>query len=303
MIAIRLIKLYFYEKVAVRVFRKIQTIVSLLFFACIAIPVSAQIPVVSVSSNPSGLICTNTLINLSGNATNSPITSWKWTLNPSTGFSFTQPDSNQNSQINFSTQGTYTITLSATNASGTGAANLVVNVNPSASANFSNSFGNTGMPVTVYFNNLSSNFSGSIWSFGDGSPSITINSPSHGYAQTGIYAVQLIATNPNGCHDTIQRTIMVSDSSGISMPNIFTPNGDGINDVFLPQSTGLSKLDMRIYNRHGVLVSHIEKVNQHWDGRTTSGMECSEGTYYFVLRASGLDGKTYDLKGFVHLVR
>ena len=87
------------------------------------------------------------------------------------------------------------------------------------------------------------------------------------------------------------------------MPNVFSPNGDGHNDVLEVVSHGILTLDMVIMNRWGQLVGHIEHPNQVWDSRTLSGERCPEGSYFYVLKAAGSDGRDYDLSGAITLVR
>lgn len=81
------------------------------------------------------------------------------------------------------------------------------------------------------------------------------------------------------------------------LPNIFTPNGDNINDV-LSFNKCFKLLKTTIYNRWGNIVFETEKENHFWDGRTTSGEECVEGTYFYVITT---EEKTY--KGYLQLTR
>ena len=83
----------------------------------------------------------------------------------------------------------------------------------------------------------------------------------------------------------------------INLPNVFTPNTDLINEV-LKFETCSTILSTTIYNRWGNKVFETENNNHFWDGRTTSGENCTEGTYYFVLQT---EEKIF--KGFVQLVR
>ncbi len=97
----------------------------------------------------------------------------------------------------------------------------------------------------------------------------------------------------------------------ISVPNIFSPNGDGINDTWelIVSSGELSILNYKctIYDRWGTKVfntDNVGMVSDAWDGHTTAGIFCSEGAYYYVI--SYMDGKTNgqkNLKGFLELVR
>jgi gliding motility-associated-like protein len=112
-----------------------------------------------------------------------------------------------------------------------------------------------------------------------------------------------VAYGVNGCNDTTSYKFRVSDSSSISLPNIFTPNGDGANDVYIPITRGISGLNAWVYNRDGVIVSNWDKPRGGWDGYSTSGEPCSDGVYYIVVNAFGFDGKVYKLKSSITLIR
>ena len=87
------------------------------------------------------------------------------------------------------------------------------------------------------------------------------------------------------------------------IPNIFTPNGDNINDVFYIINTGMISLTCDIYNRWGQLLHTITAPNQGWDGIEPNGDKAPDGTYLFILQAQGNDGKTYKQQGTVTLFR
>ena len=82
------------------------------------------------------------------------------------------------------------------------------------------------------------------------------------------------------------------------IPNVFTPNGDGENDLFKPYGTNITSLYMEIYNRWGELIYRTEQVNSGWDGRTTAGALCTEGTYFYLIE---VNGETY--KGTITMLR
>lgn len=85
------------------------------------------------------------------------------------------------------------------------------------------------------------------------------------------------------------------------MPNVFTPNYDSINDVFRPITDEITELEFSIYNRYGNLIFETNRLRGFWDGRTTGGEPCPDGTYFCVLTATGVDGKKYKEKTFVQL--
>ena len=94
-------------------------------------------------------------------------------------------------------------------------------------------------------------------------------------------------------------------ADSIKVPNVFTPNMDGVNDVFkasIPNELDVNGYSLSIYDRYGVLIFDTQKARQHWDGRTTSGVQCSEGTYFYLLQLS-VSSQQIELTGFVQLFR
>ena len=89
--------------------------------------------------------------------------------------------------------------------------------------------------------------------------------------------------------------------SNIILPNVFTPNFDSINDVFKPYLDEITELNFSIFNRYGNLIFETTRLNGFWDGRTTSGEPCKDGTYFCILNATGIEGKKYKEKTFIQL--
>jgi hypothetical protein len=122
------------------------------------------------------------------------------------------------------------------------------------------------------------------------------------YTSAGSYDVTVTVTDNNGCTDSDTITILVDEEITIEVPNVFTPNGDGSNDLFLINTTGIDYLKVSIYDRWGVLVAVVEGVNAGWDGRATNGMRAVDGTYYFVLDCITYQGAAINKTGFVTLL-
>jgi gliding motility-associated-like protein len=164
------------------------------------------------------------------------------------------------------------------------------------------------VPAAVYvgsqvdFSNFSTgNIASYQWSFGDLATS-TLLHPSHVYGQSGSYPVQLIVSGPPACPDTAVQTVVVENDS-LFLPNVFSPNGDGINDVFqfrVPPSQGFA---LNIYDRWGNLVHTSLDPNQKWDGRNAQGEALAEGVYYYAIQVVGLEDVVIDKTGWVTLVR
>ena len=199
--------------------------------------------------------------------------------------------------------GTYTVT--GTNGCGTDDASAEVTA-VVIGASFTAAPTEGEAPLTVQFTNTSVPVDAAVlWQFGDGAES-SVTDPDHLYEEEGAYTVTLMVTS-QGCTASAVTVILVtrgaSGPSAVSVPNVFTPNGDGSNDQFRVTSTGLERFDLRIYNRYGQEMARLERPAQSWDGRTFAGEPASEGTYFFVLDARGLDGQEHKLHGTLTLLR
>ncbi len=96
---------------------------------------------------------------------------------------------------------------------------------------------------------------------------------------------------------TVSDTLPNSNNCIENMPTVFTPNNDSANDV-LYFNTCTTILSTTIYNRWGNVVFKTDKQNYYWDGRTTSGEMCTNGTYFYILQT---EDRNY--KGVIQLIR
>ncbi|MEI6021243.1 MAG: gliding motility-associated C-terminal domain-containing protein, partial [Bacteroidota bacterium] len=85
----------------------------------------------------------------------------------------------------------------------------------------------------------------------------------------------------------------------------FTPNGDGINDEFFLKANNLVQINIKIYDRWGNMVfdSNSDKGNIRWDGKNANGQMVSEGVYFYELKATGADTKTFNQKGTITVAK
>lgn len=140
------------------------------------------------------------------------------------------------------------------------------------------------------------------WDFGDGASSAAAN-PIHVYRNPGNYRIVLKVLNPTtGCSDSMVYEYLFVDSIQIILPNAFTPNGDGTNDVYAGVMRNLSEVDFRVYDRWGGVVYQTRQTNVLWDG-TNSGNACAPGIYPYVLEAKGKNNRPYQLTGQIVLIR
>jgi gliding motility-associated-like protein len=144
-----------------------------------------------------------------------------------------------------------------------------------------------------------------IWQPSSGLSNDTILSPTATPSQTTTYYFSLVDTTGTiPCMSNVMDSVTITVCQyKVDVPNVFTPNNDGINDEFQTINSNISSLDCKIYNRWGTLISELIKPDETWDGRTTSGIECVSGVYYYILTATGENGKVFNQKGFVQLIR
>lgn len=127
----------------------------------------------------------------------------------------------------------------------------------------------------------------------------------HLFADTGRYAVKLIAENENGCVDSTLKDVFIDYKSAIWIPNAFTPNGDGINDTFLPKGDGLTKenYSLYVYNRWGNVMWSTNNPNQGWDGIGPDGKPAQNGSYVYDISYMLEGGREIHERGEFKLIR
>jgi gliding motility-associated-like protein len=138
------------------------------------------------------------------------------------------------------------------------------------------------------------------------SPTIGLNDPN---SQNPIASVNtnmtyvLTAYTADGCKATDTINIQVVKELKINMPNAFTPNGDGQNDIFRPLAVGIKSLGyFRIYNRWGDLIFSTSTIGQGWDG-TSRGVPQNAGNYIWQINGIDFFGKSFSQQGSVILIR
>lgn len=140
------------------------------------------------------------------------------------------------------------------------------------------------------------------WDFGDGYQANEA-SPAHVYRLPGAYTVRLIAANiQTTCADTLDYNYVFIDSIVMFIPNAFTPNGDGVNDVFGVLDRNFASFEIWIYNRWGQLVFESKDAKFSWDGRL-NGEFLQSGNYPYIIRGLGKNAKPYHYEGEIRLIR
>jgi gliding motility-associated-like protein len=155
-------------------------------------------------------------------------------------------------------------------------------------------------PLTVNFTDSSVGATNWSWDFGDFNTSSTQN-PTNVYT-SGNYTVTLTASSGT-CTSTATVVIVVEDGLTMEIPNVFTPNGDDVNDIFYIKSTGIKEISLQIFNRWGEKLYEFSGPKASWDGLAPNGQEVPEGTYFYFVKATGFDDTEIEKHGSVNLFR
>jgi gliding motility-associated-like protein len=161
-------------------------------------------------------------------------------------------------------------------------------------------------PVS-FLNNSSGTIVSCLWNFGDGSPTETGNTVTHLYNIIGTYLATLIVTDNNGCMDTISDTIKVKDIYAIYIPNAFSPNGDGINDIWYPKGISIdaNHYDCKIFDRWGKLIFQTNNPAEGWNGTYGNDGDVEKVTmdvYVYRIVLKEVDGPKHEYIGRVAIL-
>ncbi len=153
----------------------------------------------------------------------------------------------------------------------------------------------------VTFTNTSQGAVSYLWEFGDGTTS-TETHPTHTYTVSGTYLACLTAYNAYGCPAKTCEIIQVDLIPIVDVPNAFSPNGDGVNDILYVRGQDVLTLDFRVFNRWGELVFQTNNLSQGWDG-LYKGVPQEMDVYAWMLSARFSNNKSVTKSGNVTLLR
>lgn len=196
-------------------------------------------------------------------------------------------------------------------------------------------------PITVNMINQSQNANTYYWDFGDGTSATVNNMDPQTIVYTQTATIQLIASQNQFCTDITDVLIIVENCGctnptatnydptatlddgscyfpipTVNVPNVFTPNGDGDNDLFYLETSNAVQVNMIITNRWGNVMYDVTYdpnmyddplipagVGYGWDGTTALNIEAEDGTYFVKYTVTGVNGDTVEGHGFLQLVR
>ena len=140
------------------------------------------------------------------------------------------------------------------------------------------------------------------WWFMNNSTIRLQQNPTFLFENPGTYPVALVVKNKWGCADTVVKNITINEDFAIYLPNTFTPNDDGINDVFAPKGLGVVKYTMTIYDRWGEKLFTTNDFTKGWDG-TYKGVNCKNDVYVYKMSYYNNQDKKIDKTGHVTISR
>jgi gliding motility-associated-like protein len=261
-----------------------------------------QPPVVSVSASSNGG-CAPFCITITGTSTSSSCVS------SSVTFGDGNSDTTAVSNHCYTQAGSYDVTFTCTDGNGcTGTTTQVglVNVSVRPSAGFTTNVSGgvlllSGTSAQICATDASAG--GTSWAYlFNNSQLSTQQSPCFTVNDTGTYCIYQVVADAFGCADSTEQCVSVVGEATYSIPNVFTPNADGTNDVFTITNSGLKALTVDIFDRWGVKVYEWSGASGGWDGRTTSGQMAVDGVYYYIAKLTDYGDKVTAEKGFVQLL-
>jgi gliding motility-associated-like protein len=206
----------------------------------------------------------------------------------------------------FTDAGVYNVTIEATSALGC-ASTLVVDslitVYPIPLIHFNVTpgilFDDNSM---VTLNNLSVGAINYLWNFGDGVGSSTLENPIYSYPDSGKYTITLIGESEFGCIDSTSEELLHVINTYAYIPNCFTPNNDGKNDVLHFYTVNAFDFSFILFDRWGKAIFSTTNENDVWDGKV-NGVDLPEGTYLYKLNFTSLQHLRKESLGRVTIIR
>lgn len=245
--------------------------------------------------------CTSQLVEYTDHSSiaNSSIESWNWNFG----------DGNVSTELSplhvYSKEDLHMVSLTVTSKEGCQAtAETQIETDfQEISADFFLSRSETSLlESTIDFSDNSTGAEFLAWYVGDGNIVNNELSFSHTYADTGTYHVLLVASNSQGCIDSSMKTVTIHGDNSLYIPNAFSPNGDGKNDVFTAYGVGIDEFIMRIHDRWGNQVFATDDMTKGWDG-TYNGKKSTQGMYVYELVIRYANGKEKLMEGAVYLMK
>lgn len=256
------------------------------------------IPVVTIDP-PFKADCVPVCATFSNSGTNNPGYSYSWNLGNGT------ISNDSTAQACYNTAGNYSVTLTVTDSNGcknTNIANVVGFPIPTADFSFSPTETTILDPkIEFYDHSYGANIVSWNWFFGDGDSTSALNA-THTYLDTGIFYPHLAVVSDKGCWNVLWLTLTINPEYVLYVPNAFTPDGDNLNDVFMPKGEGVTEYKLYVYDRWGNLMFKSDDITIGWDGMK-GGQVLEQDVYAWKIDVRNRKGEPKHLSGVVSLLK
>jgi gliding motility-associated-like protein len=227
------------------------------------------------------------------------IAAWRW------NFGAGNISNQQNPVFAFTSVGTPSVELVVTSSLGCNdTITQFVNVVEGPTAAFLVSDNPAPINFEVDFQDASSDAVDWFWDFGDDFGTANTQNASYSFDEEGDYIVTLLVTGATGCVDSAQTNLVISGELILPprLPNSFSPNGDGMNDVFFVRGGPFIELDFRVYDSWGAEIFATTDQEIGWDG-FINGNQAPTGVYVYTINAVNLEGESFEGTGKINLFR
>jgi gliding motility-associated-like protein len=140
------------------------------------------------------------------------------------------------------------------------------------------------------------------WDFDNGMIS-SLENPVIEFNNIGNYNVLLTTVSEFGCQDEIIKQVYIHPEYTIFLPAAFTPNGDGLNDIFEVKGSGITEFEMQVFDRWGGLVFESSSVDYGWNGKNVAGEIVNNGTYLYHVALYDHNRRLWVYNGELNLMR
>jgi gliding motility-associated-like protein len=260
------------------------------------LPQVSIIPKISSGCSP---VCVTTFSN-----TTSANGTCNWTFSDGTTSSYCTPGHC------FSGQGTFYSIMTLTDGNGCkgkDSAKVIVYPIPNADFNWQPQPASILDPIIGFYNESSGAMINTWkWSFGDpGNHTSLLQNPSFDFENAGTYTTQLLVISNYGCVDSVSKVVVIDADYMIYVPNAFTPNDDGTNEIFSAKGEGIDEFRMYIFDRWGNEVFFSDDIYKGWDGRyQAKGNDIlPQDLYVWKIELKTYKGEAKMLKGTVSLLK
>jgi gliding motility-associated-like protein len=158
------------------------------------------------------------------------------------------------------------------------------------------------LEATIQFTDASQNALSVVYYLSDGTMVEDFDF-SHTFTESGTFTIEQVVTDAAGCKSAVTGTVIVMGYAFFA-PNSFTPDNDGLNDWWIPVSTGITEYSLQIYDRWGDLIFESNDQNEPWVGNVERGNHfAANGVYTYLIKAKDTTEYPFELVGHITLVR